>query len=375
MRILVMLRHLDQHEGGVKVYTQNVLPHLFTLGREHHFIAVYRNRDHLGTYAHFPNVEEIAIPTRSLLSWDQIVIPRVAAKKKVDLIFNPKFTAPLRGAARRVFVLHGSEWFKLPRHHTLIDRVYVRTMFPLYCRAADRVITVAETVKRHAVAHTRIAAEKFVPIHNGYDPQRFRLVNDAAMLRSVKAKYDLPDQFLLWVGQFDTRKNLGGLLKAFARLADEVPHDLVLVGPKTWNVGPELDLIEELHLQERVHLTGFIAHDDLPAVYNLASAFVFPSLCEGFGIPLLEAMACGTPIVTASTGSPPEVVSDAALTTDPHDVEQLASAIRSVLGDLHTRQRLIAAGLERAKHFSWERCASALLSTFAAVAGVTQIPL
>lgn len=374
MRIGIMLRHYEQKEGGVKVYTRCLLPLLFSIGAEHRYVLIYQNPRLIGTYAAYPNVEEIALRVPGTVLWDQVGIPWVAARKRLDLIFNPKFTVPLLGRTRKVFVLHGSEWFVIPEHFLWYDRLYLRYAVPRYFHATSAFIAVSEAVKRDAVKYMRVSDSKVTAIANGFDPDRFRVIEDRARLRAVADKYSLPEKFILWAGQIESRKNLGRLLQAFALLREQIPHQLVLAGaqrytfPMAAGAQRDLELIQQLGLRDRVQLTGWISHEDLPAVYNLADLFAFPSLYEGFGIPLLEAMACGCPIVTATTCAPPEVTGAAACLVDPLDVEAIAAGMREMLGDEQLRRIKIGYGLERAKGFSWERCAREVLALFESLA-------
>jgi glycosyltransferase involved in cell wall biosynthesis len=363
-----MLRHFEQKEGGVKVYTRSLLPRLFSIGSAHQFVLIYQNPRLIGTYGDQPNVEEIALTLPGSVLWDQVGIPWVAARKKLDLVFNPKFTVPLIGSFRKAFVLHGSEWFVIPRHFLWYDRLYLKLGVPLYLRAADALIAVSHAVRKDALRCTRVAPRKVIAIQNGYDTSRFRRVVDAERLGAVRKRYELPERFVLWAGQIESRKNIGRLLQGFARIARYIPHQLVIAGaqrftfPMAAGAERELQLIDALGLQDRVHFAGWISHEDLPAVYSLADLFLFPSLHEGFGIPLLEAMACGCPIVTANTCAPPEVTDAAAFLVDPLNVDSIAWAIKEVLRNEDLRTSMVARGLERARDFSWERCALEVLA-------------
>ncbi len=364
MKIGIMLRHYEQQEGGVKVYTKKLLPLLLTLGAKHRYVLMYQNHKLLGTYAAYPNVEEVAVGLPGTVLWDQVAAPWIAHKTGVDLIFNPKFTVPFLGRAKKVFVLHGSEWFVIPEHFRLYDQWYFKNAVPLYCRTADAFIAVSHAVKRDVVEHVGVAADKVVPIHNGFDPSLFKPNGDAVQLRAIRDKYRLPEKFILWVGQIESRKNVSRLLQAFARIKDEVPHALVIAGEQRFTTDAELKVIETLGIADRVLFPGWIMHTDLPAVYALADHFCFPSLYEGFGIPLIEAMACGCPIVTATTCAPPEVCAGAAVLVDPLSVDDIAAGMRQVIVDPALRARLIARGLERAGDFGWEKCAAEVLALF-----------
>ena len=367
MRIGIMLRHYEQHEGGVKHYTKTLLPLLFSLGAQHEYVLVYRDPKLVGTYAGYPNVEELVSRVPGPILWDQLGVPWATRNRKLDIIFNPKFTVPFLHRAKKIFVLHGSEWFAIPSHFRWCDRLYCRTVVPWYCRSADALITVAKKVKDDAVHYVRADPAKIFPIHNAIDPRQFHFIEDQARLAVVRSRYELPERFVLWVGQIESRKNVKRLLQAFAEVAREFPHRLVIAGERRWSTGGELAELGALGLADRVRFLGWVSHADLPAIYRLAELFAFPSLYEGFGIPLVEAMACGCPVLTANTCAPPEVLDGAGCLVDPYDVRSIAAGLRMTLGDPALRAAMAARGLERAKEFSWEKCAREVLGVFDAV--------
>ncbi|MEP6546182.1 MAG: glycosyltransferase family 1 protein [Gammaproteobacteria bacterium] len=364
MKIGIMLRHYEQQEGGVKVYTKKLLPLLFEYGTNHQYVLIYQNPKLIGTYARHANVEEVAVSLPGSVTWDQFAVPWVVRKKHVDLIFNPKFTVPFFTRAKKMFVLHGSEWFVIPEHFLKHDRWYFNAFVPLYCRHADAFVAVSNAVKTDVVRHVGVDPRKVFSIHNGFDPDLFKPVRDPERLRAVRDKYKLPEKFILWCGQIESRKNVAGLLRAFAKICPDVPHHLVMAGEQRWSTRTELKVMQELALQDRVYFPGWIEHSDLPAVYSAAELFAFPSLYEGFGIPLIEAMACGCAIVTANTCAPPEVIDGAGCLVDPLDVDDIAAGMKRMLLDTHLRAGMIAKGLERAKDFSWDKCARQLLAVF-----------
>jgi glycosyltransferase involved in cell wall biosynthesis len=369
MKIGIMLRHYEQLEGGVKHYTKSLLPKLFTLGSQHQYTLMYQNPKLLGTYAGFANVEEVVLHMPGTVLWDQLAVPWLTRNRNLDIIFNPKFTVPLLGRAKKIWVLHGSEWFVIPKHFTWYDRLYVAASVPVYARLADAFISVAKFVKDDMLKECSVDPNKIFPIYNGIDPKQFYFIDDAARLQAVKAKYQLPDKFIIWVGQIGTRKNIQRLLQSFAQIAREFPHDLVIAGEQRKLQGSKEALagikeLEQMGLGHRIRFLGWVGHDDLPAIYRLADHFCFPSIYEGFGIPLIEAMACGCPVVSANIGAPPEVCEQAAVLVDPYDVAAITEGMRRVITDAALRAQLIARGLERAKDFSWDKCATQVLEVF-----------
>jgi glycosyltransferase involved in cell wall biosynthesis len=200
----------------------------------------------------------------------------------------------------------------------------------------------------------------------------FHPEKDHAVLQTVRQKYRLPERFLLYVGLLEPRKNLPALLHAFASLPPKEPAvKLVLVGRQGWMYNQTLQLVDSLGLAERVHFTGYVDQVDVPRVYNLAEMAVYPSLYEGFGFPVLEAMACGTPVITSNVSSLPEIAAGAGVLVPAGDVPALATAIADLLSDPHERQRLSALGLERAAQFTWERTAAQTMKVYAQVLGTT----
>jgi glycosyltransferase involved in cell wall biosynthesis len=366
MKIGVMLRHLDQHSGGVLVYTQSLLRHLLAMDTPHEFVLMYQNPGLMGTFGDGNRVREIAVKAPSALVWDQMAVPWIERKEKFDVIFNPKFTVPFFSKAKKVFVIHGSEWFVIPEAFLWPDRLYTNIMTIRYCRSAERVITVSNAVKKDVVKFTGINPDRVLPVYNGFDPKLFHVIQDSNLLESGKQKYQLPDHFILWAGQIYPPKNLRRLLDAFARLKDEIPHHrLVIAGEQRWRAKEDLELVEQLG--DRVCFTGWVPLNHLPILYNLADLFVLPSLYEGFGIPLLEAMACGCPVLTSTTCSPPEIVADAGYLVDPLDVNAISTGICEILSNTECRNGMVQKGLERVKNFSWEKCAQETLKVLEGV--------
>jgi glycosyltransferase involved in cell wall biosynthesis len=203
---------------------------------------------------------------------------------------------------------------------------------------------------------------KLHPVHEAAHP-RFRPL-PRAELSAIRERYRLPERFLLFVGGLNPLKNFSNLLAAYHRVEGEFEHALVAVGFLRWKFERDVARIGELGLESRVIRTGFVPDEDLPAIYSLADALLLPSLYEGFGIPVLEAMACGCPVITSTTGCTPEVAGDAALLVNPRDVDAIAGAIRRVLRDSALRAQLIERGLARVAEFSWRKAAEESLRVY-----------
>jgi len=234
---------------------------------------------------------------------------------------------------------------------------------PRTLKTADKIITVSNSTKNDLMNHFNIPKEKIRVIFEAAD-EKFKSLNNKET-KEVKYKYHLNFPFILYVGGLAVHKNIPALIKAFYKVKKKgIQHKLVITGTKRWKYKEIFETIDKLDLQNDVVFTGYVSDEDLPALYNAADLFVYPSIYEGFGLPPLEAMACGTPVITSNTSSLPEVVGDAGIMVDPYDVNGLADAMHEVLANEGLRANMIKNGLERAKMFSWEKCARETLKVY-----------
>jgi glycosyltransferase involved in cell wall biosynthesis len=365
MRIGMMLRTLDE-KGGIGVYTQNLVPELLDIDCRNQYVLFYRNAAHLGRFAHYPNVTERVVHGPYKAVWDQIAIPYACWREKVDLVFHPKFTAPLLAPCKAVMVVHGADWFipEQAQFYGHFDVKYIRIMMPLYFKKSAVVISVSQLTTDNFYGVLKLPPGKIKTIYFG--PARyFKRVTDKVVLEKVKDRYHLPEKFILTLAKHggDGRKNLGQIFKAFARYHERVkrPHKLVVGGQDCHLFRIEYDLPEDGYGQD-IHFPGWIAQEDLPTVYSLADLYLYPSNLEAFPIPITEAMACGTPIVTSNVNGLKEIAGDAALLVDPSDTESISEAICRVLSDSNLRTTLSEKGLARSSNFTWEACAKKTLA-------------
>lgn len=269
---------------------------------------------------------------------------------------------PLRGIPT-VLTVHDLIFRQLPQHHKRLNRWYLNLTMPLYCRRASHIIAVSEAARRDLMAAYGVPSEKITVIYEAADPRFCR--QSAVAVASALARYDLPARYLLFVGTIEPRKNLGRLLAAFERIYREGLSDaLVIVGKRGWLYDDFFAALEHSPVREHVIFPGFVPDADLPAVYTGAQALVLPSLCEGFGLPVLEGMACRTPVICSNTSSLPEVAGDAALLVDPTHVDEIAGAITRVLTDSALHAQMRVRGEEQAARFSWERTAEETLAVY-----------
>jgi len=361
MKIGVMLRHLDQ-PGGIGVYTSRLLNTLFQIDQKNEYWAIYSQPNHLGRFADFPIVKETVVPAPNKLWWDQVSVPHFAQKNGLDLIFNPKLSVPLLTRCKTVNVMHGAEQFAVPKAFKWHDRIYFKVANPFYCRKATAIISPTHQCAQDISKYMGADLKRTHVINHAYNDNCKLLMKDQVL--AVKRKHKLPDHFILFVGGLSPLKNFGNLLKAYKLIGNSFPHKLVCVGFRRWKYSKDIEMIRKLDIKDKVLFTGFVPDEDIPAFYNLADLFVFPSLYEGFGMPVLEAMACGCPVITTETGCSPEVAGGAAVLTNPYDVRQIAESIKKVLGENSFRKELIQKGLTRAGQFSWNNCARETLALF-----------
>lgn len=361
MRIGVMLRHYDQHQGGVRVYTRRLLEAMFGLERRHEFVLLYRSPALLGTYAGVPGVEEVALPAGSVLTWDQFAVPSAVRRLGLDLLFNPKYSIPLRAGCPAVWVCHGLDWYVMPWASRRVDRLSHRFLVPRYAARAAAIIAVSEITRRHVMEYLRVPPERVATVYSGVDDV-FRRPVDAAVADTVRRKYALPPRYLLYAGAIYPPKNFTRLVRAYARVGPERGLPLVVAGGENRFLSErELREPEALGIERWVHRPGWVPQEDLAAVYAMAEALLLPSLFESCGLPVLEAMAAGCPVVTADRYGTKELAEHAAVLVDPESVDGIAEGIRRVLDDAPLRAQLIAAGRERSRDFTWGRCAAETL--------------
>ncbi len=359
--------------GGIGEYTRNIVRALLRCDRTSEYLLVLAQKEDAGLFEQTPHAESVVSPARSRLLWDQVVVPRIARARAVDLIFNPKVTVPLVTAAKTVAMLHGADWIAYPDNYSRAQRAYHAVALPAYGRAADGIIVASRDTRKRFVEKHPWMAPKCVAIHHGL-AEGFAREQDADRLEAVRTRLSLPEHYLLFFSRIYPMKNLAGVLRAFARLRHELPHKLVIVGKPLYKAERELALIDQLELHEVVRVLGEVEDADKAALYSLADALVMPSLYEGFGIPLLEAMACGCPVVTSTAGSCPEVAGDAAVLVDPTADEAIAAGVRRVLQNSRVASELREKGYRRVRSFTWAKAAEQTLAFFERVVAGRRAP-
>lgn len=358
MRIGIMLRAYEE-KGGVGVYARNVTRHLLRIGTAHRFFLYFCNPDSLGVYREFGHAEPRLVPPRGKFIWDQALIPRQFRRDRLDVLFHPKFTVPLLCARRSVMVLHGAGWFIPETRHfwSRGTRLYARLSMPVYCRLAGAVLAVSEITRQVFIDRLRVSPDKITTVY--FAPgEQFGSTPPASQTSAVREKYALPDHYILTLSGGDRaeRKNFASILDSFRRVHAQVPCALVVAGRGCEDFRTRYGIPDHGWGRD-VIFTGWVEQADLPVLYRQALLFLYPSNMEAFPIPVTEALASGTPIVTSNAYGLKELAGDAALLVDPADPGEIAGAVLRLLSEPALRETLQAKAAERSKLFDWDDCA------------------
>lgn len=352
------------HRTGTENYALYLIQELLALDSPHRW-RLYLNQPPPSGWpspaAATVELRHIPFPrlwTHARLSWEMSMQPP-------DLLFVPAHVLPLAHPRHSVVTVHDLGYLYYPEAHTRFQNAYLRWSTHYNARTATRVIADSEATRRDLIHHYHIPEAKIAVVYPGRD-ESLAPGTDPAALAAVREQYGLAGAYFLYVGTLQPRKNLVRLVQAFERLnlgtLERSEVQLVIAGKKGWLYDDLLAEIKRLGLGARVRLPGYVPDADLPALLSGALAFVFPSLYEGFGLPVLEAMACGTPVVCSNAASLPEVAGDAALLVDPLDTDGLAAAMARLASDGGLRAELIERGYRQARRFSWQRCATQVLA-------------
>jgi glycosyltransferase involved in cell wall biosynthesis len=345
----------NYRSAGINWYIHNLLQHLPEAGEGIRYTAFLGERAYPGEAGLELRLSRLPThrpPLRIL--WEQTVQPWSLWRAGVDLLHSPAFVSPLIANCPSVITVHDLSFLLHPKGFRRWHLGYLQLFTRLSVTKARRVIAVSQSTKDDLLRFYGLSPEKVDVIHNGVDA-RFECL-PADQVTRFRVRRGLPERFVLFVGTLEPRKNVVRLIEAYAQLPPSCPP-LMLVGGKGWLYDEILTKVEKLALTDKIRFVGYVAAEELPLWYNAAEIFVYPSLYEGFGLPPLEAMACGTPVITSTASSLPEVVGQAGVLIDPTDVQALASAMERVLADAALQREMKRAGLEQAKHFSWPQAA------------------
>jgi glycosyltransferase involved in cell wall biosynthesis len=372
LRIGVEVTSLLGDRSGVGTYTAALLQGMLQKAAADWEFRLYSNRV---IETRDPRLDRATVAgglARSRWLWVQLRLAALARRDECHVLHCPNGMGPLWSSMPMVLTIHDLSLYRYPHFHPRWRIATTRQFLPRLARRAAAVVAVSEFTRREILSVLHLPADKVHVVHSAAAAS-FRPVTDVAQLAAVRQRYGLPERFVLFVGTVEPRKNLFRLVRAFRQVRQRgLPHALVLAGHKGWLMDGFAAEIERLGLSDATRRLGYIPDVDLPALYALADLFVYPSLYEGFGLPTLEAMACGTPVLSSNSPALAEVCADAACLVDPLDEEALAEAIVAVLRDPERRAELSRAGLIRAREFSWQRAAEETMAVYARAARVAR---
>jgi glycosyltransferase involved in cell wall biosynthesis len=367
MKIAIMGRSLRGQMSGVVRYTHELVSALAHLVPDAITVLVTRAPDGLDDLPVGRLRAPFATPSEySRAAWEQLVVPIEMTRLRPDVYHSPNYIVPCALRCPVVVTVHDT-LFLDRRLQRLKSHLYLRALTAMAVKKADRVICVSQHTLDVFTEHYPRAQTRACLVGEGVSPRL--KPSDESAVQLFRDTHGLPDRYILFIGTFEPRKNLGRLIAAYEqaiRLTD-APDHLVLCGGDGWKNSDMFERIASSPLRERIHVVGYVAEDDLAAAYTGCSLFVYPSLAEGFGLPPLEAMACGAPVVTSNTTSLPETVGDAARLVDPFDVESIVDGVVELLSDEVTRKTYVEAGFARAAEMSWDAVAARTLEIYKGV--------
>jgi glycosyltransferase involved in cell wall biosynthesis len=360
--------------SGVGNYIANLVAGLRKLEADSTLELLYfSNRaDFEGTGARLSGIDSAQLYSRDSLplrgAWMQLGLPRSLARTRPDICHFPNYLAPVLTQLETPFVatMYDMSIYRFPQYHPLKTVLVHQAIMPTVARRTRQLITASESARQDILHYLKVSPQQVRVIPGGLNPA-FMKKHTPAEEAALRQRYHLPFPYILMVGTLEPRKNHRRLVQAYNQLIQQegLPHHLVLVGAAGWKEAPLLTEISQSGLTERIHWLGYVPTADMPGLYQAASAFVFPSLHEGFGLPLLEALASGTPTLISNDPALVEVAGpQVALVTDPYSVATMASDLYTLLTDKPLAARLSAAGIERAQQFSWDKCADQTLQVY-----------
>lgn len=362
-------RIFRKKKHGMEVVTIELINHLQKIDKENEYIIFVKDGEDRECIKETENFKIRIVPGITYPDWEQIHLPRAIKRENLDLIHFTSNTASVFTTIPIVLTLHDIIYLESisfsGTHYQNIGNIYRRLIVPKIVNKSKAIITVSEYEKERIDQHFSFENDKVKVVYNAKD-SAFKKVNDEDLLNRIREKYNFPDNFILFLGNTAPKKNSDRLIRAYARYVEksESPLPLVVLDlPRPYIV----NILKELGMEKidnQIITKDYISHNDLLVVYNLATIFIYPSLRESFGLPIIEAMACGTPVITSNTSAMPEVASNAALLANPYDVEDMAEKIHSLATNEHLLQSLIEKGYKRSEDFSWERTANKVLEIY-----------
>lgn len=372
MRIAVDGRKLSENKTGIGNYVDSMLESILKIDKDNEYF-VFSDKPIL-TKIESNNVRYIVINkfNFNFLNnqiyqpfWLNVLLPPILKKYKIDIFWGPNFVKPISFPAEKsIITIHDLAFIDAKEFHSGLHSYYLKVFLRLTVSNKINILTVSEYSKNSILKHFPKVEDKNITVtYCSYNKKLFNRKLDGYKLEKIRDKYKLPDNYLLFVGTTTARKNLINVIKAMKNSIEQQLNicDLVVVGAKGNGLDNLKNLINRLNISSYVHFLGYVEDGDLPYIYNSADVFIFPSHFEGFGIPILEAMASDTPVITSNVTSLPEVGGDAVILINPHSPEEISLAINEVLDNETVIKDMVTKGSDRIKYFNWNESANEFL--------------
>lgn len=346
LNVIIDVRMVDRHLHGIARYAYEIVKHMSFENKVHMMLLVNDLNLSKEIFGKFNNIEFIKMKSKFLSLSEQIELPLVVNKYRGKAIFHsPSFVSSPFIKTKMIMTIHDLNHLRFPQYYSPFHKYYYKYIVKPSALKCKKILTVSEFSKKEIVDWLKCGRDKVVVTYNGVD-DRFKYIDDNNKLIKVKNKYNLPDKFVLYIGNLKPHKNVKTLIKAMGLVDNDIK--LVINGKVNKSL---MEVINTYNLKSKISFIGYVDDEDLPILYNLAKVFVFPSLYEGFGLPPLEAMACGCPVIVSNTSSLPEVVGNVGYEFEPNDYVKLSTLINKSLNEEYDKKKLI----ERADFFSWRR--------------------
>lgn len=370
MRIGINFHTTDRYISGVEYYTLGLLNGLLNIDQQNQYI-VYTNQSDLVKESIRPAQNLTIIKVKYLktriarILWEHTQLPRLAVKQGLDILHCPSYICPIRKSPIPfVVTIHDTIAIDKPQWCKPTNSLYYNCFMKSAIKKASCIISVSKCTTDDIKRNFNLSRPKIRTVYSGID-SIFNPNRNSLHCQEVRTRYHLPEQYILYVGNIEPKKNIWTLLYLHKRLKQKgLPHKLIIAGRRSWSSRVEVDEISEEIKSNNVIWVGYVNRNDLPCFYQMADVFVFLSLYEGFGFPPLEAMACGTPVVSTYKGALSETIKDAALTVDPFNIQQITQSVISMIQNSSLRKNHIESGHKRIREFDWKRTAKETLSIY-----------
>jgi len=363
MRIGIDIHTIGAHQTGNETYIKNIVSNM----NDDHDLYLYytkTNRENLPDWK--ANFKKIS-PHNSLLRIP-VSFPLALKRDKID-VAHFQYVIPPVSPCPTVVMIHDISYEFFPEFFHPLSRKRMQLLIPYSARKSSHVLTVSEYSKQQIIKKYGIPEDKITVTYNGVS-DNFRIINDQGYIDTILQRFSLTKPFILAVGNLQPRKNIERLVRVYANLKklDKIEQDLVLVGKVDYKGHKIFDIIKDNNVEKFVKITGYVNDEELVALYNKADIFVYPSLYEGFGLPLIESMACGTPVITSNVSSLPEVAGEAALYIDPESDDDLEDQLLKLSANNDLKKLLVDKGIDQVKKFSWKKAAQDTTNIFEKIA-------